>query len=232
MSFQRANARTAIATIARALAGQTESVMFVGGTVTALYPLEGGMALRPTLDVDCVVDLATTADYYTFVEGLRAVGFSECCDENAPLCRRVYADIRVDIVATSATGIGPTNRWYRDAFAEAAVHSLESSIEVRAITPLYFVATKLEAFRGRGAGDYQASHDLEDILTVLSGLSRLRDQIVAEGTTVATFVRSELLGLAANEAFIDAVPGHFEGDPVGQARADVVLAWLPSLRGG
>ena len=102
---------------------------------------------------------------------------------------------------------------------------------MRAITPLYFVATKLEAFRGRGAGDYQASHDLEDILTVLSGLPRLREQIAAEGTTVATFVRAGLLGLAAKEAFIDAVPAHFEGDLIGQARADLVLAWLSSLRG-
>jgi hypothetical protein len=137
----------------------------------------------------------------------------------------------VMFVGASATGIGPTNRWYRDAFAEAAVHSLESAIEVRAITPLYFVATKLEAFRGRGGGDYQASHDLEDILTVLSGLARLREQIVAEGTTVATFVRSGLFELAAKEAFIDAVPAHFEGDLIGQARADLVLAWLSSLRG-
>ena len=64
MSSQRASARNAIATIGRALAGESPPVMFVGGTVTALYPLEGGMALRPTLDVDCVVDLATTADYY------------------------------------------------------------------------------------------------------------------------------------------------------------------------
>jgi hypothetical protein len=170
MSSQRASAREAIATIGHALAGQSQPIMFVGGTVTALYPLEGGMALRPTLDVDCVVDLATTAEYYAFVERLRALGFRECTDESAPLCRRVYADIRVDIVATSAIGIGPTNRWYRDAFVEAAIHSLESGIEVRAITPLYFVATKLEAFRGRGAGDDQASHDLEDVLTVLSGL--------------------------------------------------------------
>lgn len=231
MTSQRASAREAIATIGHALNGQSQLVMFVGGTVPALYPLEGGMALRPTLDVDCVVDLATTAEYYAFVERLRALGFRECTDENAPLCRLVYADIRVDIVATSATGIGPTNRWYRDAFAEAAVHSLDRDIDVRAITPLYFVATKLEAFRGRGAGDYQASHDLEDILTVLSGLPRLREQIAAQGTTVATFVRTELLGLAAKEAFIDAVPAHFEGDLIGQARADLVLAWLSALRG-
>jgi len=230
MSSQRASAREAIATIGHALAGQSQPVMFVGGTVTALYPLEGGMALRPTLDVDCVVDLATTAEYYAFAGRLRALGFRDCTDENAPLCRLVYADIRVDIVATSATGIGPTNPWYRDAFAEAAVHSLEGDIEVRAITPLYFVATKLEAFRGRGGGDYQASHDLEDILTVLSGLPGLREQVATEGTTVAAFARAGLVGLAAKEAFIDAVPAHFEGDLIGQTRADLMLAWLSSLR--
>lgn len=230
MSSQRASARAAIATIGRALAGESPSVVFVGGTVTALYPLEGGVDVRPTLDVDCVVDLATTADYYAFIGRLRARGFRECTDEKAPLCRLVYADIRVDIVATSDTGLGPTNRWYRDAVAEAAVHSLDPDLDVRVITPLYFVATKLEAFRGRGDGDYQASHDLEDILAVLAGLPLLRQQIVAEGTTVATTVRAELVALRAKEAFIDAVPAHFEGDRAGQARADLVLAWLASLR--
>jgi len=51
--------------------------------------------------VDCVVDLATTADYYAFVERLRALGFCECTDESAPHCRLVYADIRVDIDSLS-----------------------------------------------------------------------------------------------------------------------------------
>jgi hypothetical protein len=31
------------------------------------------------------------------------------------------------------------------------------------------VATKLEAFLKRGGGDYIASHDLEDIVTVVDG---------------------------------------------------------------
>ena len=46
MSSQRASARVAIANIGHALAGQSQPVMFVGGTVRALYPLEGGMALE------------------------------------------------------------------------------------------------------------------------------------------------------------------------------------------
>ena len=40
MSSQRASAREAMATIGHALAGQSQPIMFVGGTVTALYPLD------------------------------------------------------------------------------------------------------------------------------------------------------------------------------------------------
>lgn len=94
---------------------------------------------------------------------------------------------------------------------------------------MYFVATKLEAFRGRGGGDYQASHDLEDVLAVIAGLPRLRAQITSENTPVAIAVRSELLELAAKESFIDAVPGHFEGDAAGQMQATLTLEWLSTL---
>jgi hypothetical protein len=34
---------------------------------------------------------------------------------------------------------------------------------------LYSLATKMEALKGRGGGDYVASHDMEDIITVLDG---------------------------------------------------------------
>lgn len=232
MTSRRASARAAIATVARALAGERPPAVFVGGTVTALYPLGSGVDVRPTFDVDCVVDLATTAEYYAFVARLRRRGFTECTDENAPLCRLIYAGIRVDLVATTDTGVGPTNRWYADAVANAAVHRLADDLEVRVITPLFFVATKLEAFRGRGRGDYLASHDLEDVLTVLAGLAELRDQVRREDNTVARAVRAELVDLRAKDAFIDAIPGHFEGDGTGQAHADEVLAWLASLATG
>lgn len=230
MSSRRARARAAIATVGRAMAGAKPPVVFVGGVTTALYPLAGGVDVRATDDVDCVVDLTSTAEYYGFVARLRACGFSECTDEGAPLCRLVYAGIRVDLVATVDTGIGPTNRWYRDAVKEAALHKLADDLEVRAITPVFFIATKLEAFRGRGRGDYLASHDLEDALTVLAGLPELRDEVASGRTPVAAAVVAELRALRAQEAFIDAVPAHFEGDHAGQARADEVLAWLAALR--
>ena len=44
MSSQRASARAAIATIGHALAAQSEPVVFVGGTVTALDAFVRGQA--------------------------------------------------------------------------------------------------------------------------------------------------------------------------------------------
>lgn len=185
-------------------------MVFVGGTVPALYPLADGVDVRPTLDVDAVIDVATTAGYYAFVERLRSRGFTECTDEGAPLCRLVCGGIKVDLVATVDTGIGPTNRWYRDAVPAASSYSPEPDLDVLAITPIYFIATKLEAFRGRGYGDFQASHDLEDLLAVIAGLDSVRVEIENDHDRVAEAVRRDLVELAAQEAFIDAVPGHFE----------------------
>ena len=232
MSSRRDASRAAIAAVARALGEDRKRVVFVGGTVTALYSLAHGVDVRPTVDVDAVIDVVTTADYYAFVEGLRGRGFQECTDEGAPLCRRVCGDIRVDIVATADTGIGPTNRWYRDGVAAAESYPVAADLEVRAITPLYFVATKLEAFAGRGRGDYQASHDLEDLLAVLAGVDTLRSQVETDDSAAGLAVRRSLAELARKDAFIDAVPGHFEGDLRGQERADVVLAWLLRLQTG
>ena len=55
-----------------------------------------------------------------------------------------------------------------DTMTRALLHipSIAGS-EVRIVTPVYVVATKLEAFQGRGSSDVTASHDLEDILTVV-----------------------------------------------------------------
>jgi hypothetical protein len=231
MSSRRDASRAAIAAVARALGDERERVMFVGGTTVALYELEGSADVRPTVDVDAVVDVATTAEYYAFVSRLRRRGFRECTDEGAPLCRLLCGnDVRVDLVATSDTAIGPTNRWYGAAVAAAQRFALDEDLSVRAIGPLHFVATKLEAFRGRGHGDHQASHDLEDILAVLAGLAPLRRAIERDESEVGRFVRDSIRDLAREEAFIDAVPGHFDGDAAGQARADAVLGWLAVLR--
>jgi hypothetical protein len=221
-------AKEAVARVARALGAERDRVLFVGGSVVALFALDEAIAVRPTLDVDCVVDARTLSDYYAFIDRLRAMGFSSCQDEGAPLCRLVVGGIRVDVMGTIDSPIGPTNRWYRDAFASPERVSL-GDIEVLAVRPIFFVATKLEAFRSRGRGAYVDSHDIEDILTVVAAMSDLRAEVERGESVVARAVASQLAELARDEAFRDAVWGHFEGDDRGQARAANCLSWLRTL---
>jgi hypothetical protein len=189
----------------------------------------GGADVRPTIDVDCIVDVTTLGAYYAFIARLRSLGFETCTDEDAPLCRLVVSGIRVDVMGSADTALGPTNRWYADAIATAETHAVACGVEVLAISPIYFVATKLEAFRSRGGGDYLESHDLEDVLTVIAGLPSLRADVELAGSVVARTVRGELSLLAAREPFLEAIWGHFEGDGAGRARAASVVAWLRTI---
>ena len=52
--------------------------------------------------------------------------------------------------------------------------------EIRIVTAPYFLATKLEAFKGRGKGDFLGSHDLEDFVSVVDGREALLLEIREE----------------------------------------------------
>ena len=56
------------------------------------------------------------------------------------------------------------------------------------MTGVYFCATKLDAFAGRGKGDYQSSHDLEDLIAVVDGRVELVREIHAGSNDVRTYI--------------------------------------------
>jgi hypothetical protein len=81
-----------------------------------------------------------------------------------------------------------------------------------------FLATKLEAFFGRGKGDYLFSHDLGDFLAVIDGRDNLIDECRASIAELRAYLRGRVAGLLATPAFIDALPGHLPGDAGSQER--------------
>jgi len=90
-------------------------------------------------------------------------------------------------------------------------------LHIRVVTAPYFLTTKLEAFRGRGRGDYANSHDLEDLLTVMDG----RETIVQElkGTpALRPYIAEQFRALLATPALLDALPGYLLPDVSSQAR--------------
>jgi hypothetical protein len=88
----------------------------------------------------------------------------------------------------------------------ALVHELEPGLRLRVVTGVYFCATKLEAFVGRGNSDYQASHDLEDLIAVVDGRAELVDEILAGPKDVRAYITTEIKNLLATPAFEDALP--------------------------
>lgn len=166
------------------------------------------------------------------MERLRLRGFSECRDEDAPVCRfelRGEPRILVDLMPTDDAVLGFSNRWYEAAVAAAEVVPLPSGRIARVIPPLHFVATKLAAFDARGAGDYASSHDLEDALAVLSASPELLKANASSRGEVESFVVERLALLARDPDFLDALAWLFPGTPAGRTAARELLVRLERL---
>lgn len=97
------------------------------------------------------------------------------------------------------------------------------------ITAPVFIATKLEAFRGRGGGDFLVSHDLEDIVTVIDGRPALIDEVGAAPADLRTYLQEEFRRLTASEDFLDALAGHLPGDAASQARLPGLIRRVRAL---
>jgi hypothetical protein len=168
--------RALFESVVRLLGPVLDDLVFVGGCTTGLFVTDsvaGG--IRSTKDVDAIVDVTSYAEYTSLAERLRALGLAEDSTPGAPLCRWRREALIVDVMPIDASVLGFSNRWYPAAIETAQFWRIAGH-DVRIVTPALFIATKLEAFRGRGRGDIFASHDLEDIVTVVDG----RPEIVAE----------------------------------------------------
>ena len=221
--------RALFESVVRLLAPVLDDLVFVGGCTTGLFVTDPAAAgVRPTVDVDAIVDVATYAGYATLAERLRALGLGEDTSPGAPMCRWRRDGVVVDVMPVDERILGFSNRWYPTALATA--HTLDiADHRVRLVTPPLFVATKLEAFRGRGRGDFFASHDLEDIVTVIDGRAELPREIAEAPADVRNYIAAELRALLDNRDFLDVLSGFLPPDVASQRRRGVIEARLREI---
>ena len=216
--------------VAERLGDLRERVVFLGGAATTLLITDQAAPdVRPTLDVDVIVEIGSSPDYYRLGESLREIGFTEDASEGAPLCRWLIDGIRVDIMPTDEHILGFSNRWYLSALRHAVRTEVGRGVTIRIVTAPFFLATKLEAFFGRGGGDFLASHDLEDIIAVLDGRKELVGEVKSQPEEVREFLAGSFDALMRNREFIDALPGHLPPDAASQKRAMVVLTRMREI---
>ncbi|KAB2716398.1 hypothetical protein F9K97_24285 [Brucella anthropi] len=202
-------------------------LVFVGGCTTALYitdpiTLEG---VRATDDVDLIVDLAGFAEWAELMDRLRERGFAEAADDHV-ICRMKLGELKVDFMPDDAAILGFSNRWYAKGVETAVPAMLEEALEIRHLTPPLFIATKLEAYRGRGAGDLIGSRDAEDILLLVDGREGLVEEIAAAPPEIRIYIAEQTTGLLADPNFEHFLQGNVRG-PAG--RADIVYERLVAI---
>jgi predicted nucleotidyltransferase len=215
--------RAILLLIANALGDLRDKVVFVGGCATGLLvTVQRAQVIRPTDDVDIVAQVANTAGYHALEAQLRSKGFVQDMSAKAPICRWSYQGVAVDVMPTDESILGFANRWYPLAIETAEHIALDDETKIRLISAPLFIATKLEAFEGRGKGDMLLSHDLEDIVTVIDGRPSLIEEMRLAPRDLQEYISEKFTLLLASEAFLSALSGHLPGDGASQSR-------LPSL---
>lgn len=202
----------------------TDEMVFLGGCATGLLITDkAAPPIRATQDVDAIVQVVSRAEYYQLAEKLRERGFQEDTSEDAPICRWVAEGVILDVMPTETEILGFSNEWYRPAVAHAEVVTLPSGRQIRMVSAPYFLITKLEAFDGRGEGDYLSSHDIEDVVAVLDGRPEMVGDVTAAEPELVKALSERFTALRGDARFVEAVSGHIPPDETSQARVTVVL---------
>lgn len=194
--------------IAQAMGPLREHVVFVGGCATGLLVDDANqMDVRPTEDVDAIVEVASLAAYHRLAEGLMDRGFKQTMADNTPPFRWFWNRMQLDLVPLDEKVLGFANPWYRVGFDAALSVELADGLLLRHLSAPHFLATKFEAFKDRGQNDVYLSHDLEDIMTVLEGRSFVVQEMATAHAAVRKHVGQSVAALLDMPTFQNALPG-------------------------
>ncbi len=223
--------RELLASVARLLGPLLDELVFVGGCVTGLLITDEAVpGVRATIDVDAIAGITSYHEYVKFAERLRGVGFTEDASEGAPLCRWKNGGLILDVMPLDEKILGFSNRWYKGAMEFAKAVMIEPSLQIRIINAPYFLATKLEAFKGRGAGNFFGP-DMEDTISVIDGCPALLEEVRAAPEDLRAYLELELRALLGDARFIDALAGHLLPDAANQSRIAVLMRRIQQLAG-
>ena len=207
-----------------------EKVVFVGGATTTLYISDKTHVshARSTEDIDMIIN-AKRAEYHAIEEKLRQIGFRNVKEV---ICRYQKGNMIIDLMPIDPQVLGFSNRWYKVGFENAQTVQLEG-IEIKMLRFSDFLATKLEAFRNRGKGDFFGSKDFEDIITVLAGRPGFLGELLKEKGEQVDFVREQFRLLLSDSSFRQAIGGHIpQNSKNGEQVIGRILLDLKDLVGG
>jgi hypothetical protein len=193
-------------TVAIGLQELKEEVVFVGGAVAELYASDPAASdIRPTQDVDYVIEFSTRSEYHRFEENLRSKGFKNDKSTGAPICRWVYNGIKVDAMPTNYEILGFSNIWYVEGIENKISKSLTDGSEIFVFRPEYYLAAKFEAHNNRGGDDLRQSQDFEDIIYILENCTTILENVGEANQSVKDYLIKTCQDLIENEDLLEGI---------------------------
>ena len=218
--------RVRIKVVHDALEELATDVVFVGGATVSLYVDRPAEEARPTDDVDILVELLHYRDYAIVEEQLRKKGFTNDV-ESGVICRYRVNGIIVDVMPTGENALGFTNPWYEKGYLTAVFYELEKGYDIKIFHPVYFLASKIEAFNDRGGGDGRWSSDFEDIVFVLNNRTSIWQELSEAKGEVAGFLKKELGGWLEIPYIEEWISSHIEQSE--QRRVRMIMGEIESF---
>lgn len=140
--------------------------VFVGGVSVSLHLDDPAVRVRPTKDVDFVVEATSYAQNALIEEELRSLGFVQNAGSDEPICRWHKDGLVLDMIPTNPAALGfGKSRWFEHGFESAGTYELPNGCTIYALDALHLIAAKIEAYLDRGEGDWLTSRDVDDIVS-------------------------------------------------------------------
>jgi predicted nucleotidyltransferase len=198
--------------VCQVLEGLEQDYVFVGGATVGLYATDLAVAgeIRPTDDIDVIVELASYKNYSELDQRLINLGFKNDVMSGV-ICRYTIQGIIVDIMPTKPDVLGFSNRWYPEGFANAKTIKLDPKTKIKIFDLPYFVASKWEAFKGRGKNVYRTSKDFEDLVYILENVDDFEKQMKEGPEHLRIWLREELSHIIDTDSFEEGLYAHLTG---------------------
>lgn len=216
-------------TVARGLGNLKEEMVFVGGAVAELYADDPAASdIRPTIDVDCVIEIHSRTEHAKLEADLRAKGFANDTMQGAPICRFVYQGIKVDVMPTEEKFLGFSNRWYSEGIKNKIIKTLPDGTLIFVFSPEYYLATKFEAHNSRGGIDLRQSHDFEDIIYILGNCKDIVSTIENACDSVKDYLVNECQNLLKNKGLTEGITSALSFDSGGD-RPEIIQQLIRTI---
>jgi predicted nucleotidyltransferase len=215
---------TRIKAVSNALSKLDIPVIFAGGAAASLY-VDAAFKeeVRPTDDVDVVIEIMAYKNYAAVEEKLRSAGFANDITSKI-ICRYKYQGITVDIMPTDESILGFSNKWYVMGFKIAIDAAIDKQHKVKIFPVTYFIASKLEAFKDRGRNDGRTSTDFEDIVFVLNYRNGIWEEFATAPEEVKKYLWDEFNTIASSPFIYEWISCHIDFNEPG--RVDFIITRL------